>query len=66
MATAKKYPEFELPPLLAATIKEYLGPAKMANLTATQRGQLMDGANELASRVGLIIEPPPENPATGD
>ena len=30
MATAKKYPEFELPPLLTATIKDYLGPARMA------------------------------------
>ncbi len=37
MATAKKYPEFELPPKLLDTTKNYLGTAKKAKLTAQQR-----------------------------
>lgn len=59
MATAKKYPEFELPPLLTATIKDYLGPARMAKLTASQRGRLAALANQCSVEVGSVIDEEP-------
>lgn len=58
MATAKKYPEFELPAKLLETIKGYLGTAKMAQLSALQRGQIADAVNSASVTVGHIIEPP--------
>jgi hypothetical protein len=56
----KKYPEFELPPLLANAITEYLGPAQMVKLHADQRKAIMALAAKTAGELGdiLILEVP--------
>lgn len=58
MATAKKYPEFELPTKLLETVKTYLGQAKMAKLSAKQRGKIARLVNNAAADIGPIIEDP--------
>ncbi len=58
MPTAKKYPEFELPPVILEAIKAYLGPARMAKLTASQRGEVAALVQETAEGLGRIIDPP--------
>lgn len=58
MATAKKYPEFELPSKLLETLKTYLGTAKMSKLTANQRSRIAAVMNDAGRDVGAIIDPP--------
>ncbi len=58
MATAKKYPEFELPSKLLEALKGYLGPAKMSQLTANQRSRIASVMNGAGRDVGAIIDPP--------
>lgn len=58
MATAKKYPEFELPPVLLHAIRDYMGPAAMSRLTSEQRGEIATLAQETAGKVGKIVDPP--------
>ena len=55
MATAKKYPEFELPTLMLETVKKYLGTAKMAQLSAKQRHNVAQAITDVAGDIGEII-----------
>lgn len=56
MATAKKYPEFELPALVLETVKEYLGTARMSKLTAAQRTRIAEIMQQAAGAVGKVLE----------
>ena len=62
MATAKKYPEFELPTKLLDTIKDYLGTAKMAKMSAAQRSSIAALVTKLSEGVGRIIDFDPKEP----
>lgn len=64
MATAKKYPEFEAPAVVIDAVKGYLGPARMAKLTAHQRARIATMAQETATVLGHILDnpgPPPSD-----
>jgi hypothetical protein len=55
MSTPKKIPEFELPPLLLATITEYYGAAKIKKLPGVARSSLASLAAEVAQPIDRIV-----------
>lgn len=55
MATKKKYPEFELPPVIVRAIQDYLGPAAVGKLSSKQRREITSVAQDAASTIGGIL-----------
>lgn len=61
MATAKKYPEFEGPPLLLEAFRKTVGSARMAETTGRQRYLIVQLAQHTAAKLGEILEQPHAN-----
>ena len=68
MAKAKKkYPEFELPPLIVNAIQTYLGPTGVGKLTSKQRREITSIAQDAASEIGgVLFEPAPATQPADD
>ncbi len=58
MSTKKKYPEFELPPILVEAFTQAVGPKRMASTSSRQRALIQQLAQDAAAKLGDILEQP--------
>lgn len=56
MSSKKKRPEFELPPVLVASVQNYYSQAAINRLSSEQAADIMEACLAAANVIGAIVE----------
>lgn len=56
MSSAKKTPEFDLPPVLVSAVKGYIGPRNSGKLSSDARSKIFNACSTASTVIGRVLE----------